>query len=67
MIDDRIDLGVVLNLILGLEVNRSVSQRAFFDTDGLKCGQILLFDVPQSVTVAGKADSPQMSTRRIVP
>ena len=65
--DDGIDLGVVLNLVLGLEVNGSVGGRAFFDADGLKCGQILLFDVPERVTVAGKADSPQVSTRGIVP
>ena len=42
---------------LGLEVNRSIRRRAFFDTDGLERGQILFLDVPQSVSVAGKADS----------
>ena len=65
--DDRIDLGVILDLILCLEVNRSIRRRAFFDTDRLIAGKILLFDVPQGVTVAGKADSPQVSTRGIVP
>ena len=33
--DDRIDLGIIFDLILSLEVNRSVGRRAFFDTDGL--------------------------------
>ena len=67
LVDDGIDLGVIFDLILCLEVNRSIRRRAFFDADGLKCGQILLFDVPERVTVADKADSPQVSTRGIVP
>ena len=61
LMDDRIDLGVILNLILGLEVNRSVSRRALFDADRLIAGKILLLDVPQSVSVAGKADSQQLA------
>ena len=55
--DNRIDFGIVLNLILGLKVNGSIGRRAFFDTDGLERGQILLLDVPQGVSVAGKANS----------
>ena len=65
LMDDGINLGVVLDLILGLEVNGSVGGRAFFDTDGLVAGKIFLLDIPQGVTVAGKADSQQMSTRGI--
>ena len=61
--DDGIDLSVVFDLVLRHEVNGSVGGRAFFDTDGLIAGKILLFDIPQGVTVAGEADSPQMSTR----
>ena len=57
LMDDRINLGVIFDLILGLEVNGSVSRRAFFDADGLISGKILLLDVPQGVSVAGKADS----------
>ena len=57
LMNDGIDLGVVLNLILGLKVNRRIGGRAFFDTDRLVNGQILLFDIPQSVSVAGKTDS----------
>ena len=61
LMDDGINLGVVLDLILGLEVNGSISRRALFDADGLIAGKILLFDVPQSVSVAGKADSQQFT------
>ena len=57
LMDDGIDLGVILNLVLGLEVNRSVGRRAFFNTDRLINGKILLLDVPQGVSVAGKANS----------
>jgi hypothetical protein len=60
LMNNRIDLGIVLNLGLGLEVNGSIRWRAFFDTDGLERGQIFLLDVPQSVTVASKADSQQL-------
>ena len=63
--DNRIDLGVIFNLGLGFEVNGSVRRRAFFDADRLIAGKILLFDIPQGVTVTGKADSQQMSTRGI--
>ena len=35
LMNNRIDLGIVLNLGLGLEVNRSIRLRAFFDADGL--------------------------------
>ena len=38
--DDRIDLGIIFDLILSLEVNRSISRRAFFDADGLIAGKI---------------------------
>ena len=58
---DRIDLGIIFDLILSLEVNRSVGRRAFFDADGLIAGKIFFFDVSQSVTVAGKADSQQFT------
>ena len=61
LMDDGIDLDVVFDLILGLEVNGSVSRRALFDADSLIGRQILLFDVPQGVTVAGKADSQQLT------
>ena len=54
-------LGVILNLILGLEVDKGIGGRAFFDTDGLIAGKILLFDIPQGVTVTGKADSQQFT------
>ena len=57
LMNNRIDLGIVLNLILGLEVNGSIGRRAFFDTDGLIAGKILLLNVPQGVSVAGEADS----------
>ena len=56
--DDRIDLGIIFDLLLCLKVNRSIDRRALFDADGFIARKILLFDVPQSVTVAGKADSP---------
>ena len=65
LMDNGINLGVVFDLILGLNVNGSIGRRAFFDADGIKCGQILLFDVPERVTIAGEGDSPQMSTRSI--
>ena len=58
LMNDRIDLGVILDLILCLKVNRSIDRRALFDADSLIGRQIFLLDVPQSVTVAGKADSP---------
>ena len=61
LMDDGIDLGVVFDFILGLEVNRSVGGRAFFDTDGFIAGKILLLDVPQGVTVTGKTDSQQLA------
>ena len=35
LMDNRIDLGIVFDLILRLKVNRSISWRAFFDADGL--------------------------------
>ena len=57
LVDDRIDFGVVFDLVLSLEINRSISRRAFFDTDGLIAGKILLLNVPQSMTVTGKSDS----------
>ena len=65
LMDNRIDLGVVFDLVLCLKINRRIGGRAFFDADRLIAGKILLLDVPQSVSVAGKADSPQMSTRGI--
>ena len=40
-------LGVILNLIMGLEVDKGIGGRAFFDTDGLIAGKIFFFDVPQ--------------------
>ena len=61
LMDNRIHLGVVFDLILGFKVNGSIGWRAFFDTDGLIAGKILLLDVPQGVTVAGKADSQQLT------
>ena len=57
LVDNGINLGVVFNLGFGLEVNRSIRWRAFFDTDGLIGRKILFLDVPQGVTVAGKTDS----------
>ena len=57
LMDNRIDLGVIFDLVLSLKVNGSIGGRAFFDTDRLIAGKILLLNVPQSVTVAGKADS----------
>ena len=57
LMNDRIEFGVVLDLILGFKVNGSVGGRAFFNTDGLERGQILLLNVPQGVSVASKADS----------
>ena len=35
LMDNRIHLGVVFDLVLGLEVNGSISRRALFDADGL--------------------------------
>ena len=61
LMNDRINFGVVFDLVLSLEINRSISWRAFFDTDGLIAGKILLFDIPQGVTVTGKADSQQLA------
>ena len=57
LMDDGINLGVILDLVLCLEVNGSVGGRAFLDADRFVDGQILLLDVPQSVSVAGKTDS----------
>ena len=54
-------LDVILNLILSLEVDKGIGGRAFFDTDGLIAGKILLLDVPQGVPVASKADSQQFT------
>ena len=61
LMNDRINFGVVFDLVLSLEINRSISWRAFFDTDGLIAGKILLLNVPQGVTVASKADSQQFT------
>ena len=61
LMNDRINFGVVFDLVLSLEINRSISRRAFFDTDGLIAGNILLLNVPQGVSVAGKADSQQLT------
>ena len=36
-------LGVILNLIMGLEVDKGIGGRAFFDTDGLIAGKIFFF------------------------
>ena len=57
LMNDGIDLGVVFNLVLGLKVDGSVSRRAFFDANRFVNGQLLLLDVPQSMTVAGESDS----------
>ena len=61
LMDDGIDLGVVFDLVLCLKINRRISGRAFFDADRLIAGKILLLDVPQSVSVAGKADSHKLT------
>ena len=57
LMDNRIHLGVVLDFVLCLKINRRIGGRAFFDADRLIRRQILFLNVPQGVTVAGEADS----------
>ena len=38
LVDNRIDLGVIFDLILGFKVNRSIGGRALFDTDVFERG-----------------------------
>ena len=47
LVDNRINLGVVLDLVLSFKVNGGICGRAFFNADGAGYVQILLLDISQ--------------------